>query len=185
MDKSTLESMVSQGLSTHQIANLTNSSQTNVRHWLKKFNLKTKLLSFKDGYFIKKEEIIENGIEYRICSSCNKKKILSKDFYLRNDKRTHHWCKKCINKKTIKYQQERKIEAVDYKGGKCVRCGYNKYAGALDFHHLDPSTKDFSISKYKNCSFERIKSELDKCILLCRNCHAEVHFEERNKNSSN
>jgi len=184
MDKSILESMVNQGLSTHQMAKSLNYSQTNVMHWLRKFGLKTNKYSFKNGYWLnapQTPQMIENGIEYRECSSCNKKKILLKDFYNRNDKKSHHWCKKCFNKKTVKCQQERKAEAVSYKGGKCVKCGYNKYLGALDFHHLDPSTKDFSISNYANCSIERIKSELDKCILLCRNCHAETHFEMRNK----
>lgn len=66
--------------------------------------------------------------------------------------------------------------AVEYKGGKCCICGYKNYLGALEFHHLDPSTKDFSISKdgYTR-SFDTIKLKLDKCILVCANCHCEIH----------
>ena len=63
---------------------------------------------------------------------------------------------------------------VTYKGGKCQICGYNKCIQALEFHHLDPSKKDFSISG-KSYSFQRLKSEIDKCIMVCSNCHKEIH----------
>jgi predicted DNA-binding protein YlxM (UPF0122 family) len=77
-------------------------------------------------------------------------------------------------------KRRRKIKqmAVEYKGGKCVKCGYNKYIGALEFHHLDPTVKDFTISNSGHCrSWEKVKDELDKCILVCSNCHAEIHAE--------
>lgn len=180
MDKIQLQKYVEQGFSIREISKETNKSQTNVRHWLKKYGLKTQNLSFSQGFALK-EKIIENGIEYKLCAACNTKKELLKDFYTKNKKYSHAWCKSCLNKQTIKWQQERKIEAINYKGGKCIKCGYNKYAGALDFHHLDPSKKDYSISRRKNCTLDTIKPELDKCILLCRNCHAELHFEERCK----
>lgn len=65
---------------------------------------------------------------------------------------------------------------MEYKGSKCQLCDYNKYPGALEFHHLDPNEKDFNISKARLLSFNlEIKKELDKCILLCANCHREVH----------
>lgn len=70
--------------------------------------------------------------------------------------------------------QKTKLKAVEYKGGKCIVCGYNKSIRALQFHHLDPSQKDFGISGSTK-SFEKLKPELDKCVLLCSNCHAEVH----------
>lgn len=71
-----------------------------------------------------------------------------------------------------------KIQLVKYKGGKCERCGYNKCMNALQFHHTDPSKKDFNISQY-TCSnkldLDKVYQEIDKCILLCANCHAEEH----------
>lgn len=76
--------------------------------------------------------------------------------------------------------RRRKIKqmAVEYKGGQCSKCGYKKYIGALEFHHLDPNEKDFSISKSGHCSsWEKVKIELDKCILVCSNCHKEIHGE--------
>ena len=75
-------------------------------------------------------------------------------------------------------ERRRKLKdmAIEYKGGKCEKCGYNKCNGALEFHHLNPQEKDFSISSTGTTkSFDRIKKELDKCIILCANCHREIH----------
>jgi 5-methylcytosine-specific restriction endonuclease McrA len=74
------------------------------------------------------------------------------------------------------YRRNLKQRAVTYKGGKCNQCGYDRCIGALDFHHLNPDEKDFSISSGGSLSWERIKTELDNCVLLCRNCHSELHY---------
>jgi 5-methylcytosine-specific restriction endonuclease McrA len=68
-----------------------------------------------------------------------------------------------------------KLKAVEYMGGKCSYCGYSKSLRALEFHHLDPTQKDFQISKASNPSWENVKEELKKCVMLCSNCHAEEH----------
>jgi hypothetical protein len=68
-----------------------------------------------------------------------------------------------------------KLAAVKYKGGACERCGYNKSPYALEFHHRDPSQKDGNISRMLSHSWSRVKKELDKCIMLCANCHREEH----------
>jgi len=70
-----------------------------------------------------------------------------------------------------------KKRAIEYMGGKCSRCGYDKCSKALHFHHLDPKEKDFQISGSKNRSWEVIVEELKKCIMVCSNCHAEIHDE--------
>jgi deoxycytidylate deaminase len=76
-------------------------------------------------------------------------------------------------------RRELKLQAIEYKGGKCIKCGYNKCPAALTFHHIDSSLKEFGIAQNGNIkSFERMKPELDKCLLLCHNCHAELHAEE-------
>ena len=89
---------------------------------------------------------------------------------------------KCKNKfHTKKKRKDLKIQAIEYKGGKCEICGYNKCVEALEFHHLDPNEKEFGISKTGNTySWEKIKNEIDKCSLLCANCHREVHVENLN-----
>lgn len=69
--------------------------------------------------------------------------------------------------------------AVEYMGGACSKCGYSKCVAALHFHHKDPSEKSFGISASGLCrSWEKVKKELDKTIILCANCHAENHHEE-------
>jgi len=74
----------------------------------------------------------------------------------------------------IEWRQRRKLKAVEHLGGHCSICGYNKSVRALQFHHKDPSQKDFGIGS-SNLSWERTVRELDKCLLVCANCHAELH----------
>ena len=62
----------------------------------------------------------------------------------------------------------------EVRGGKCIRCGYNKCLKALEFHHLDPSQKDFTISN-DHFKLKEAVEESKKCILLCSNCHKEFH----------
>lgn len=74
----------------------------------------------------------------------------------------------------ISWRKRRKIELVKYKGGKCEICGYDKSIRALQFHHKSPKGKDFTISG-KSYSKETLIKEVDKCILVCSNCHHEIH----------
>lgn len=81
----------------------------------------------------------------------------------------------------LNWRNRTKQKLVEYKGGKCQKCGYDKPIwNVYDFHHRDPNEKDFGISA-KSWSFERLKEEVDKCDLLCRNCHSEVHWELDNE----
>lgn len=69
--------------------------------------------------------------------------------------------------------------AIEYKGSACQRCGYDRCEGALVFHHTEPGAKDFGVSeKGYTRSWEKVRAELDKCLLLCSNCHAEVHARQ-------
>ena len=70
-----------------------------------------------------------------------------------------------------------KIRAVEYKGGKCIKCGFDKYY-ALTFHHRTPSEKDFDWNRLRKQSWETIQKELNKCDMLCHNCHSAVHYDE-------
>ena len=90
------------------------------------------------------------------------------------------YCKTCFNERVKKRWKERKTKAVEYLGGKCSECGYDKCIGALDFHHLDPSTKEANWNKVRLWEWSKIESELDKCVLLCSNCHRETHYYQDN-----
>lgn len=85
---------------------------------------------------------------------------------------SHEKCNTCL----VNHRRfERKAKAIEYKGGKCQVCGYDRCHRAMDFHHLNPKEKGFTISGNHCISWNRVKKELDKCVLLCNRCHAELH----------
>lgn len=91
--------------------------------------------------------------------------------------------KKDVVKAVLNWRIKVKAKLVDYKGSKCEKCGYNKCISALEFHHLNPNEKDISIGGSTK-SFEVLKKEVDKCIMVCANCHREIHEEIRNNKKS-
>ena len=91
-------------------------------------------------------------------------------------KRTYKDRASYIIKAVTKRRKKIRTKAIEYKGGKCYFCGYNKYVGAMEFHHLDNKKKDFGLSmKGLTRSWIKTKNEIDKCILVCSNCHRELH----------
>lgn len=91
--------------------------------------------------------------------------------------------KKRNGQKQMSRRKKFKELLVAYKGGKCERCGYDKCIRALEFHHINHKTKEFTLSQ-GTYSFERLKKEVDKCLLVCANCHREIEEKEYNKNVS-
>jgi hypothetical protein len=92
--------------------------------------------------------------------------------------RGYYRCTKCRSEGVQYHREKTKEKAIEYKGGKCEYCGYNKCIAALEFHHKEPSKKDFGIShKGYTRSWEAVRVELDKCLMLCANCHREKHEE--------
>lgn len=84
-------------------------------------------------------------------------------------------CGKCASKWVISSRIKKKEKLVNMFGGKCKICGYKKCNGALDFHHINSSTKSFALSVKGLCySWDTVLKEAEKCILLCKNCHTEV-----------
>ncbi len=95
------------------------------------------------------------------------------------------WRKKNpLSDKQIRKNQDRKKRSrlrkkqnlIKYFGGKCQICGYKKCIHALEFHHKNPKEKEISISM--NITFEKMLKEVKKCILVCANCHREIHAED-------
>ena len=92
------------------------------------------------------------------------------------DKRTYSNRAEYLKQAVAKRRKILKRKALKYKGYKCIFCKYNYYEGALEFHHIDPKTKSFGIGqKGYTRSWLKVKEELDKCILVCSNCHQEIH----------
>jgi hypothetical protein len=106
-------------------------------------------------------EVSMNTCSYHLCSKITERKFCSKQ---------------CKNKYyVVENRKKIKAKAVNYKGGACCLCGYKQCTRALEFHHVSPNNKSFGIAAagYTR-SWERVKTELDKTILVCSNCHAEI-----------
>lgn len=114
----------------------------------------------------------------RDCTACGVSKS-EDEFYFKGRKALGirmKECKACFNTRMMRRYEERAEYIVSLKGGKCLLCGYNKCLAALHFHHVDPTQKEFQISKRWSASKENILKEVEKCVLLCANCHAEEHY---------
>lgn len=159
MNKEILIKLINQGLSTWKIAEKLSTNQTQVRNWLKQHNLKT------NRSLVKK-------LDEKICPKCKQLKKID-NFY--QSFKSSSYCKDCISKHNTLNRQYVKQQSVDYLGGKCSKCGYDKCIAALEFHHLDPKEKDVDYANYKWNFNDKLKAELDKCVLLCANCHREEH----------
>ena len=166
MEKSYLEKLVSENKSSHQIAEESGKSQTTVMYWLKKYSLTT---NSKPG--IRTEY-------YTNCIICDKPTIKGKMYCCNNCKGLAFYRKNENGAKSFSDRRAKnKLEAVIYKGGKCLYCGYNKNLSSLSFHHRNPEEKDFIISSLNSTGLlEKHFKELDKCDLLCHNCHHEEHY---------
>jgi hypothetical protein len=116
----------------------------------------------------------------KTCTQCKQTKSID-SFTKKKSKigKYYSWCKVCLSIYNRKKFKNRKQEILDIlKIKECVRCGYKKYLGALEFHH-EKGDKKFNLSK--NQSIERSIEEAKKCIVLCSNCHKEEHYFLHNK----
>lgn len=159
MQRTELEELINENLSSRQIAKIVNKSQSTVKYWLQKYNLKTKYRKYNKQNFD------------CICKICGEKKE-KEDFY-----KGRHYCKFCDNKRVWQKQKATKKKIIEHMGGGCKCCNYNKCSRSLDLHHLDSSKKDANFNSINGWKWDRIKKELDRCILVCRNCHGEIHEE--------
>ena len=130
----------------------------------------------------------------KVCSKCKENKSL--DEFNKHKYGLTAWCKICVRERSKKYyndnrntlnekhkqlSKEKRQWFDDYKKTlKCVKCNED-HISCLEFHHIDSTTKDFGISsavRYKNK--EKLFKEIEKCIVLCSNCHRKLHWEEKN-----
>lgn len=123
-------------------------------------------------------------MEFKKCSKCGRELPLTEfhknGFNKKGQQQYRGYCKSCANKRESEryYQKKEYIETFKEK---CAKCGdTRKYV--LDFHHKEPSEKDFTIGQLKKGSLDLIKKEVDKCVVLCANCHREFHHLEKISN---
>lgn len=96
------------------------------------------------------------------------------DFVIENN--GYYRCKKCRVRNVMMRRRKVKEQLATEAGGKCKVCGYDRYVGNLIFHHPDPTKKEFGVSQGGiTRSYEKMKKEADKCILVCCRCHGELH----------
>ena len=94
----------------------------------------------------------------------------------KKDQRTYRDRADYIKAAVAKRRRKVRLMAIEYGGGKCQLCGYHKCNRALGFHHKDPTKKDFGLAAHGlTRAWAKTKKELDKCILVCANCHMEIH----------
>lgn len=115
----------------------------------------------------------------KICSKCKSEKSISEFYSQKGHKHeVMSLCKECFNQLCVDRWIERKKKYVRLLGGECEHCHIklteSNYS-IFDFHHTDPNTKEYSWSKLRLFSDNRILEELSKCQLLCANCHRLVH----------
>ena len=161
MEYSALKSLIEQRKTIKQISDILNISQTNVRYWIKKHGLKT--VRGPHGSYPKDFHVERKCY---VCGETDPEK-----FY--GHKRSI--CGVCRNKYNHKKAQEKRKFMIEYLGGSCLSCGYSKYSCSLDVHHKDPKEKDINFNTSRYWSKEKLIVELNKCILLCKNCHAAHH----------
>jgi len=107
-----------------------------------------------------------------ICIICGRKYIY------KSSERNGHSKLKCNSCKVNQRRFNKKFRLINYKGGKCELCGYDKNIRVLSFHHKNKKEKHFNISGAHCRSLEELYKELDTCYLLCANCHLEMHLSQ-------
>ncbi len=112
------------------------------------------------------------GMNLREIRECKKHGLVQHIF---ESKRNYFRCQRCRNDHVIEFRRLKKRKLVQEAGGVCVKCGYNKHVGALQFHHTNPENKSFGISEDgRSTGMKKSREEAKKCVLLCANCHQEI-----------
>lgn len=159
--KEEMERLLAAGLSLREIAHRLDRSLATVRHWMKRYELKSNP---------RRKRGSEEGPREMV-SRCTRH---GETFFVREG-RGYYRCKRCRVEATGRRRQALKRILVEEAGGKCLLCGYSRCYRALEFHHLDPKTKEFQLAhRGRTRSIAKLRAEASKCVLLCSNCHAEV-----------
>jgi hypothetical protein len=164
MEKPILESLLIEHKSWRAVARHLGKSQGSIRYWVRKHDLDTN----------KERSKFRLTQDNAICTQCKITKPMT-EFYKKNKTNANSFCKDCFLAYIKVRWHDKKKEAIEFMGGKCIDCKGVFHPAVYQFHHLDPKTKEFSWGKGRLKNFEKIKKELAKCVLLCANCHVIRH----------
>jgi 5-methylcytosine-specific restriction endonuclease McrA len=95
-------------------------------------------------------------------------------YYSRGNGERRWRCKRCVGEAVTLRKQAIKQLLVEESGGCCAVCGYDRCIINLTFHHVDPRTKSFGMSMRSTKALATYREELQKCVLVCANCHGEI-----------
>ena len=166
LERDQLERLVDAGLTLRQIAESVGRSVATVRHWLRRYELQTDPQNRR----AQRRQALAEG-RTRIAGTCRHHG--KTEFHI--ERSGHLRCVCCRREAVSRRRRTTKEILVAEAGGSCRICGYDRDVAALQFHHLDPSQKEFSLAMNGiTRGIEAMRREARKCILLCANCHAEV-----------
>lgn len=160
-----------QGKTYLEIRKITGVPKSTISNICKSAHLEQVTIKIDEAFIKKAQDLYDSGCSLK--EVCKKLKVCSTRLspYLKLRVKTKT---KTKVEAVVDWRKRTKQKLIEYKGGKCEICGYNKCVNALEFHHKNPLEKDFQISGSSK-SFENLKSEVDKCLLVCANCHREIH----------
>jgi hypothetical protein len=162
LSREELEPLVEGGLTLQEMAEQLDRSIASVRGWLLRHDLKTTRAAARETARHAPSEVERRCRRHGVGRFVRE----SSGFYR---------CMRCRAENVAEWRRRTKRRLVSEAGGGCAVCGYDRYLGALHFHHLDPSTKTFALSRRGvTRSIDHLRREAAKCVLLCSNCHAEV-----------
>jgi hypothetical protein len=161
-----LEPLVEAGATLQEIAHALERSISTVRYWLNRYGLKTNPRR-------RRNEVLEALRAGKTQVELNCPRHGPTRFFIWTEETPR--CARCNSEAVANRRRRVKEILIKEAGGACRLCGYDRHPSALQFHHLDPSTKRFGLSgKGITRSISAVRREAEKCVLLCANCHAEV-----------
>jgi transposase len=166
--RDTLEPLVEAGMSIAEIATALGRGKASIRHWLDKYGLKTHGptgASSRPGTREARNAGLSTAV--LLCPHHGPTDHI-------REPRGYFRCGRCRREAVIRRRRKAKEILVREAGGRCQLCGYDRSQAALEFHHLDPDTKEFGVARRGAHGIDRLRAEIEKCVLLCSNCHAEV-----------
>jgi len=163
MNQAELQALIEKDFTLKQITKETGKASTTIRYWIKKYGLK-----------LKRGRRGKHPKDFVVQRSCTCGETNPDKFY--GNKKSI--CGKCHNKYTLEKGRENRKKSIEYLGGECVICSWKKFGSGFDIHHVDPNEKDVAFASMRSWCWERTKKELDKCVLLCKCCHAGVHSND-------